>query len=234
MRNRVLFLLIFIGIFVASAWAQFEGKSNLPRFNFNVGGGYGAGRGDVGSFVGNSFFAVGGAGMNFSRLFGFSGEFMYYDLGIRKSVSQSQGLGNTSGSLDVASLNGIVRSPFHLGGWGAYGIFGVGFYDRRISTSTQFVVPGAICQPTWQDWWDVYCVGQPPTVPSPNPIYPKSGIEPLGSFSKIAGGYNFGGGITYPLHRWHNAKVYGEFRYHKAYQSDVQTIVWPISVGLRW
>ncbi len=235
LRNRVLFLLVCFGVFVASAWAQSDGKSDFPRFNFNVGGGYGMGRGDVGAFVGNSFFAVGGAGMNFSRMFGFSGEFMYYDLGIKQSVSLAQQLGKTSGSLDVASLNGIVRAPYHFGGWGAYAIFGVGFYDRRISTSVPSVGAGAICQQTWQDWWDVYCVGQPPTVPSTcSPINPKCGPEPMGSFSKIAGGYNFGGGITYPLHRWHNAKVFGEFRYHKAYQSDVQTVVWPISVGLRW
>ena len=56
----------------------------------------------------------------------------------------------------------------------------------------------------------------------------------LGSLSKIAGGYNWGGGVTYSLGRWHHAKVYGEFRYHKAYQSDVETVVWPLTVGLRW
>ena len=38
--------------------------------------------------------------------------------------------------------------------------------------------------------------------------------------------------MTYSLGRWHHAKLYGEFRYHKAYQSDVQTIVWPLTVGL--
>jgi hypothetical protein len=32
----------------------------------------------------------------------------------------------------------------------------------------------------------------------------------------------------------HDAKLYAEFRYHKAYHSDVETIVWPITVGLRW
>ena len=236
LRNRALFLLIFMGVFIASAWAQFEGRSNFPRFNFNVGGGYGDGRGIVGSFVGNSFFAVGGAGMNFSRMFGFSGEYMYYDLGIRPNVILTQQLGSTSGSLNSASLNGIVRAPYHFAGLSPYAIFGVGFYDRKVTTSVPFLNAGAgPCQPTWAYWWDIYCVGGVGGfVPSPNPIYPKSGPEAMGSFSKIAGGYNYGGGITYPLHRWHNAKVYGEFRYHKAYQSDVVTIVWPISVGLRW
>lgn len=235
MRNRAWLVPAFLGFLVASALAQFEGRPSFSRWNFNVGGGYGVGRGDVGSFVGNSFFVVGGAGMNFSRLFGFSGEYMYYDLGIRPSVAQNQGLQRTSGSLQSESLNGIVRVPYRLGNWGAYGIFGVGFYDRRVSTSTPFVEPEAICQPSWV-WWDVYCVGgyNGGYTPPPNPLYPKSGTQYMGAMSKIAGGYNYGGGLTYRLNRWHNAKIYGEFRYHKAYQSDVQTIVWPLSIGLRW
>ena len=205
----MLLLVILSGVFVASAWAQADGKSNFPRFNFNVGGGYGVGRGDVNTFVGNSFLAVGGAGMNFNRIFGFSGEYMYYDLGIKPSVRLSQQLGNTSESLNSAPLNGIVRVPYRFAGLSAYGIFGVGFYDRRIKTSVAFVDAGAVCRQTWQDRGDVFCVGG--VVPSPNPIYPKSGPEAMGSFSKIAGGYNYGGGLTYPLHHWHNAKVYGEF-----------------------
>jgi len=236
LRNRSWLLLVVVGLFAASACAQFEGKPSFPRFNFNVGGGYGIGRGDVGSFVGNSFFGVGGAGMNFSRLFGFSGEYMYYDLTIRPSVALGQQLQTTSGTLHAISLNGIARVPYTLGRYGAYGIFGVGFYDRRESTSVPSLKPYAQpCQPTWVDWWDIYCVGGVGGyTPPQNPIYPKSGVQDMGTLSKIAGGYNFGGGITYRLNRWHNAKVYGEFRYHKAYQSDVQTIVWPISVGLRW
>ena len=224
----MLFLLMFLGLFVASAWAQFDDNSKFPRFNFNVGGGYGVGRGDVGSFVGNSFFAVGGAGINLSRTFGFSGEYMYYDLGIRPSVRLGQNLQSSSGSLHSFSLNGIVRAPYRFGGLSPYGIFGVGFYDRKVSSTTGTVVPGALCQPAWT-WWDVACYYNP----NDGQYYTRT-QQTLLSNSKIAGGYNYGGGITYPLHRWHNAKVYAEYRYHKAYQSDVQTIVWPISVGLRW
>ena len=233
MRIRTVFLFLFLAALAALAQAQDVGGSNFPRFNFTAGGGLGNGRGDVGSFVGNSFFAVGGAGLNFSRMFGFDGEYMYYDMTLKRSVSTFQGLGSTSGGLHVASLDGIVRPPYHLDRYGFYGIFGVGFYDRRITTTTAFVNPGAVCQPSWI-WWDIYCVGNPPTTPSPNPIYPKSGTQYMGEFSKIAGGYNYGGGITYRLNRWHNAKVYAEFRVHKAYQSDVPTVVWPFTVGLRW
>ncbi|MFZ0478169.1 MAG: outer membrane beta-barrel protein [Terriglobales bacterium] len=229
MRNRTLVLLVFVGMMATSALAQFEGESHYPRFNFNAGGGYGIGRGDVGSFVGNSFFGVGGAGVNFGRVFGVSGEFMYYDLGIRPYVRETQGLQSTSGSLQSFSLNGIVRAPYSFSKLSGYGIFGVGFYDRRVSSSSGTILGGAIFQPSWI-WWDIYCVNVQGQCRVPSSASPQT----LGSSSKIAGGYNWGGGVTYPLGRWHHAKLYGEFRYHKAYQSDVQTVVWPLTIGLRW
>ena len=113
------------------------------------------------------------------------------------------------------------RAPFHLGRWGAYGILGVGFYHRSVSSTTGSI-SNATCQPSWI-WWDIKCVnGQAVAGQS------------LSSFTKDAGGYNYGGGLTYRLNHLHDAKLYAEFRYHKAYHSDVETIVWPITVGLRW
>jgi len=222
LRNRTFWVLAFFGLSIASALAQTGGQRDFSRLNFNVGGGLGIGRGDVGSFVGNSYFGVAGAGMNFSRMFGFNAEYMYYDLGIRPSVSQPQGLQDTTGSLNAISLNGIVRPPLHWGRLGLYGIFGVGFYRRSVTSSTGDV-SNAFCQPSWV-WWDIQCDFRGRALPG----------QKLGSFSKDAGGYNYGGGLTYRLRRFHDAKLYVEYRYHKAYHSDVQTIVWPLTVGLRW
>jgi len=207
---------------VASAWAQSDEQPKFPRYNFNVGGGLGIGQGVVANFVGNSFQATGGAGLNFNRIFGVSGEYMYYNLDMRPYVQNTQYLPHEKGSLNAVSLNGLVRSPYHLGRFGTYGIFGVGFYRRSVSTH-QTLPPGAICQPAWV-WWGIYCqTGQI-----------QDTTVTLGSFSKIAGGYNYGGGITYNLNRWHKAKIYAEWRHQKAYHSDVQTVVWPVTVGLRW
>lgn len=226
MRNRALFFVVFFGLAVASALAQTEGKPDYPRYNFNVGGGLGIGRGAVGSFVGNSFTGSAGAGMNFSRLFGVNAEYMYYNLDLRPGVSNSQSVPNATGSLNSISLNGLVRVPYHVGRFGAYGIFGVGFYRRSETTSPkQILLPGAPCQPVWV-WWDVNCTGFPPGI--------QNTAQTISDFSKIAGGFNYGGGITYRLNHWHDAKMYFEWRYHRAYQSDVQTIVWPVTVGLRW
>jgi len=56
----------------------------------------------------------------------------------------------------------------------------------------------------------------------------------MSSNTKDAGGFNFGGGINYRLNHLHDSRVYLEYRYHRAYQSDGKTIVMPITVGLRW
>src|SRR5882762_11118022 len=85
LRNRILFLLVFCAL-ITSASAQLD----FNRFNFTVGGGLGIGRGEVASFVGNSYHGVAGGGVNFSRMFGVDAEYMYYELGLRPSVGQSQ------------------------------------------------------------------------------------------------------------------------------------------------
>ena len=218
MRKRTLLWMIFAALSVSSAAAQ----SNFPRYNFDIGGGYGLGRGAVSQFVGDSWQIEAGAGMNFNRMFGFNGEYMYYNLDLKQSVANAQSINNPSGKLNVWSLNGLVRSPIHLGDYGAYGIFGVGFYQRVVSSTTGLIHAGAACQPAWV-WWDIYC-----------PAGYVLTSQYMLSNTKVAGGFNAGGGLTYRLHHFHNASIFAEFRYHRAYTSDVKTSMFPISAGFRW
>ena len=218
MRIRILFLLVFCGLIASFASAQ----SSFSHYNFTAGAGIGIGRGDVSQFVGTSFNGVVGAGWNFNRIFGVDGEYMYYDLGFKPSVIESQSLPGQSGHMQSFSIDGIVNVPRHIGNWGAYGIFGVGFYDRTVSARHQLLSPGALCQPAWA-WWDLTCFNGAITFP-----------QPLASNTKIAGGYNYGGGITYRTNHFRNAKLFVEIRYHKAYDSDVETSFFPITVGMRW
>jgi hypothetical protein len=218
LRNRILFLLVFYGL-IASASAQ----SNFNRFNFTAGGGLGIGRQDVANFVGNSYFEVAGGGVNFSRMFGVDAEYMHYDLGFRPSVTRgAANLNHQSGNMQSISLDGIVTVPWHYGKLGAYGIFGVGFYHRSVSADRQFISSSNHYQPAWR-WWDI----QRDTSGGILPQY-------MSSNSKDAGGFNYGGGVTYRLNHLHNSKLYVEYRYHRAYHSDGQTIAVPITVGLRW
>jgi Outer membrane protein beta-barrel domain len=217
LSNRILVLLIFCGL-VVSASAQ----SNFNHYNFTVGGGLGIGRSYVGAFVGNSYYGVVGGGINFSRMFGADAEYMYYDLSIRPSVINSQSLPGASGNVQSVSLSGIVNAPLHSK-FGAYGIFGVGFYRRSVSANSQVLLPGTTCQPAWTRWWGISC---------PNGALGSQ--QTLSSFSKDAGGFNVGGGATYRLNHLGRAKIFVEARYHRAYQSDAQTSMIPITVGLRW
>jgi Outer membrane protein beta-barrel domain len=218
LSNRILFLLVFCGL-VASASAQ----SNFNRYNFTAGGGLGIGRDDVASYVGNSLFGVVGGGMNFSRMFGVDAEYMYYDLGFRPSVKENQSLSNQSGNMQSISLDGIVTVPRHIGKVGAYGIFGLGFYRRSVSIPSRTFQAVTVYEPAWR-WWDIQrdIFG--------NIILPQT----MSSNSKDAGGFNYGGGVTYRLNHLNHSKLFLEFRYHRAYQSDGQTIVMPITIGLRW
>ncbi len=161
--------------------------------------------------------------MKFTRMFGMDAEYMYYDLGFRGNVIRNQSLPDQSGHMQSFSLDGVVNVPRHIRKFGAYGIFGIGFYDRNVALKyPQPVYPPAPCQPAWL-WWDLTCVNNHITTP-----------QIMSSNSVVAGGFNYGGGLTYPLNHLKNAKVYLEWRYHRAYQADGKTIVMPITVGLRW
>jgi len=220
LRNRILLLVIFCGL-IASASAQ----SSFSRYNFTVGGGPGIGKDYVASFVGDSPQATFGAGMNFTRMFGADIEYMYYNLDFRPSVIRGQALADQSGKMNSISLDGIVNVPRHLGRFGAYGIFGIGFYDRTVSLAhPQLLYPPTLCQPAWL-WWDLSDCAVNGFITSPTT---------MSSNSKIAGGFNYGGGLTYRLNHLDHAKLFLEWRYHRAYQSDSKTVVMPVTVGLRW
>ncbi len=210
---------------MASASAQ----SNFSRYNFTLGGGPGIGRDDVASYVGDSSQLVLGAGMNYSKMFGFDAEYMYYNLPFRSNVKNEQGLAGQSGHMQSISLDTIVHVPFHFRNVGAYGIFGLGFYDRTVSLKVpQHLTVGAACQPAWR-WWDLTCVlttpGNPYTIQFP---------QVMSSNSVVAGGFNVGGGITYQMKYMKRANAFFEWRYHRAYQADGETIVMPVTLGLRW
>lgn len=236
LSNRILVFLAFCAI-AASASAQERigsETSSFSRFNFTAGGGFGIGRDDAASYVGDSSQVMVGGGVNLSRLFGVDAEYMYYNLGFKSSVIQQQALVGQSGHMQSISLNGIVNVPRHFGKAAAYGIFGIGFYDRSVSLAHgQFLANGTPCQPAWR-WWDLTCVTTNPqigpTIQVPGPPFG----ETISSNSKVAGGFNYGGGITYKLDYLNHAKLFVEVRYHRAYQADGQTIVMPITVGLRW
>ena len=238
MSKWIVWLLIFCGL-IASASAQSESAptKNFNRFNFTAGGVLGIGKDDVASYVGNSPQATFGAGMNLQSAGRLRCRIHVLRPRFQVECETDQALPDQSGNMQSISLDAIVTCPSIFGQIGAYGIFGVGFYERSVKLAhPQFLANGTPMQPAWR-WWDLNWVDNNPAagpvIQQPGPPGPPFG-ETMSSNSKIAGGFNFGGGVTYPLNHLHNAKLFIECRYHRAYQSDGQTIVMPITLGLRW
>ena len=221
MSYRVLFLLIFCA---SSLLAQDAGKTSFSRFTYSIGGPLGIGKDDTAAYVGNSFQGTVGGGVNFTKLFGVDAEYMYYNLGFRPSVKSQGFLTNESGNMQSISVDGIVKVPWQLEKLGFYGIGGVGFYRRSVSVPKQFISsPNPIVYEPAYRWFDLQ-----------RDIFNNVLPQFVSSNVKDAGGFNFGGGATYPLNHFHNAKVFAEWRYHRAYHADGQTIVMPVTIGLRW
>ena len=100
-------------------------------------------------------------------------------------------------------------------------IGGGGWYHRNWSITTPTLVPGTVCAPTF-GWFGVTCV---------NGLVPADFV--LADGSANGGGWNIGGGITFG-HKGPGAKIYTEVRYHKAYFSNFDTEVLPVTFGVRW
>jgi hypothetical protein len=214
LRKRILFLLAFGGLGIATASAQ-----SFHRFNFNVGGGFGIPMGNVGNFTDTSYHGVAGGGVNFSRAFGIKAEYMYFNLGFQDSVKLNQFLPDATGHVQSATLNAFFNIPLQ-GKVGVYAIGGAGWYQRSVDTRSQVLVPGTVCQPAWNLWGIACTHGLIETT------------QTLSSHTVSAGGYNFGGGFTYRLKK--QARIYVEGRYHHANTSDGNTTVFPVTIGLRW
>ena len=213
MRKRILFLLAFCLLAVAALAQDFN------RFNFNVGGGFGGATGDLGKFVGTSYHGVAGGGLNLSRNFGVKAEYMYFNLGFKDSVKAGQSVPDATGHVQSATLNLFFNHSLQ-GKWGVYAIGGGGWYQRSVDARSHLLPADTVCEPAWR-LWGIACT---------NGLVEPS--QTLSSHSVSAGGYNFGGGLTYRFSG--QAKLYVEGRYHHASTGDGSTSVFPVTVGLRW
>ena len=135
-----------------------------------------------------------------------------------------------SGHMQSISLDTIVHVPFHFRNVGAYGIFGLGFYDRTVSLKVRQASYGRRCLPTRMAMVGPYLCPDHPWKPLHNSV-PQ---QVMSSNSVVAGGFNVGGGITYQMKYMKRANAFFEWRYHRAYQADGETIVMPVTLGLRW
>ena len=207
------FVLIFLCAYGIS-------QPETPRFNFNVGGGFGLPQAQFSNIVNTGgTFQIGG-GLNVGRMLGANLEYMYQDLPPKQSVIALTGAPGGSARSNSVTLNFLIHSP-EARKFGGYAIGGGGWYHRSWDLTTPTLSIGSVCLPSYA-FWGVVCT---------NGLV--SSNTTIASGSSNAGGWNAGAGLTYRMGGSH-IKFYTEARYHVAYQNLITTRILPVTFGLRW
>ncbi len=157
-----------------------------------------------------------GAGYNFNRFVGITGNFIFNQLGV--TGAQLLRLNVPDGNARVYSftLDPTLRLPLGQN-WNIYVLAGGGYLRRTV----QFTQPTAAATFVYDPWWGYF---GPALVPV-NQI--------LGSVTSNAGVYDVGAGVNVPLPvpRLH---LFVESRYIHGFTEKSNTIIVPITVGIRW
>ncbi len=194
--------------------------ASAQRYNFNLGSGPAFPLAKASDFAGTSYNFVAGAGPNLTSHVKMNAEFMFQGLPIHQSIVDQIGVSKVKGRLYSLTGNLIVGSS--LGGSkSAYLIGGGGWYRRTVEAQQTVLQAGEVCEPIWI-WWNVQCI---------NGIFPTD--VTIGSSTSSAGGFNVGGGLGFRLGE-SNANFYAEVRYHRAFTRNLDTIVLPVTFGIRW
>ena len=195
-------------------------SSPQERFNFNFGGGPGFPLAKTSELANTFYHLVIGGGPNLHPHVKMNFEFMFHGLPVQQNLIDQLGVSDERGRLYALTGNLIVGSSIG-GGKTAYLIGRGGWYRRTLEAKEQAFTAGSKCAPAWV-WWNVQCV---------------DGIfltdVTVGSQSSSAGGFNIGGGLAFRLGE-SRANIYTEVRYHRAFTSNVDTEVLPLTFGIRW
>lgn len=214
MKHAITVILLSLMV-CAGAQAQ-----ETSKFTFNVGGGPTWPTQSVSDLANMSGHFVIGAGANFSKMFGFNGEFMWNDLPPKSSIVALTNATDGSARLYAVTGNLIIHTPEERK-FGGYVIGGTGWYHRSWDLTNPVISVGTVCLPSYV-WWGVVCQ---------NGLVQSNVTVASGSSNAI--GWNIGGGATYRLGESH-AKFYTELRYHVAYTEGINTDVLPLTFGIRF
>ena len=190
------------------------------NFNFNFGAGPGFPLSTTADFVHSSYDLVVGGGPNLRAHIKMNAEFMFHGIPAKQDIINQAGLSDIKGRL--YALSGNVMIGTSAGGRkGAYLIGGGGWYRRTLEAKQTVLQKGTVCVPFWE-WWNVQCVVG---------IFPTD--VTVGSRTVSAPGFNVGGGLTFGLGE-SRANLYVEARYHRAFTRSVDTVVLPLTFGVRF
>jgi len=189
-------------------------------YNFNVGGGPGFPLSQTNKFANTSYNLVVGGGPNLWDHVKLDGEFMFQGLPVTQGVIKETGLSEVKGRL--YSLTGNLIIGTSKGSKSAYVIGGGGWYRRTLEAKKTVLQAGSSCSSDWA-WWNVECV---------NGIFPTD--ITVGSRTVSAGGFNVGLGVAFGMGESGTPSFYTEIRYHRSFTQSVETVVLPLTFGIRW
>jgi hypothetical protein len=194
--------------------------ASAQEYNFNIGAGPGFPLARTGDFAGTSYNFVAGGGPNLLPHLKMNAEFMFQGLPIHQSIIDRIGVSKVKGRLYSLTVNLMVGAPLGVSK-SVYLIGGGGWYRRTVEAQQTVLQAGEKCEPIWV-WWNVQCV---------NGIFPTD--VTIGSSTSSAGGFNIGGGLTFALGE-SSTNFLAEVRYHRAFTRNMDTVVLPVTFGLRW
>jgi len=195
--------------------ASLVSAQEVPRFSFDLGGGFTQPVGNTGRHLDEGWNIRGGAGVNFSQYVGAMVQLDYNRFGINGATLNRAGFPDGDVSVFSATLNPIV----HLtprGHFDVYLIGGGGLYHR----TQEFTQPGLVAFTGFDPFFGFYQSAIPTT-------------QVLSSYTVNKPGVNGGAGIAFGT-KWHG-KFFAEARYHRIFMSnDTHTDYIPVSFGFRW
>lgn len=197
-------------------------RGHSQNYNFNFGGGPGFPLSTTSNLAGISYNFVVGGGPNLSSHVKMNLEFMFHGIPPHQSVIDQLGLADVKGRLYSLSAN-LLAGTSVGDGKSVYVIGGGGWYRRTLEAKQTVIQAGEVCSPYWE-WWDVQCG---------NGIFVTE--MTVGSRTSSAPGFNVGGGVTIRLGDSDSpANFYVEVRYHHAFTRNFDTVVLPVTLGIRF
>ena len=203
-------------VFLSIPPAVLGQSEEFHHFTLSAGGGLTTITGsDAGKLDHGGNLQVNG-GYFFNRYLGITGNFMFSELGITRAELNNLNVPDGSARVYGVTVDPTVRLPLGRG-FNAYVLAGGGYLRRTV----EFTAPTLAQTTIFDPWWGYF---GPALVPV-NQI--------LGTVTNNSGAFDVGGGLNIP---WRNsgAKLFVEARYFKGFTSNTDTIVVPITFGIRW
>ena len=196
--------------------AGIVGAQEVPRFTFNVGGGFTQTVGGTSRRLDSTGYNLGaGAGVNLHPNLSLLLDFNYNGLGVNQATLSTLGFPDGNVRLWSLTLNPVVHIN-RSGPVSVYFIGGGGLYQR----TQEFTQPAIATVTAYDPFFGFGSFGVPVN-------------QVLSSYTVNKPGVNGGMGLNFGT-KW-SAKFYAEARYHRMFLSgDRHMDFIPVTFGLRW